>query len=159
MRGHVLLLLLVLLLQRCVVCCSSILRSRQNCCFRYTPRHLHPTLPRARAQTHVLRRLTQLRYINAVYFGFEALVINEFRDLRLDCSAGIGADATGFILTAFPNMSAAHKGIVAQMTKPQQGCVCCAVCVLVVSACACWHTLGRGECLLPRLSCLACRGV
>jgi hypothetical protein len=34
--------------------------------------------------------LTQLRYVSAMYFGLEALVLNEFYGLTYDCSSGMG---------------------------------------------------------------------
>lgn len=63
--------------------------------------------------------LTQLRYISAVYFGFEALVLNEFSGVTLDCSNGMGEEYMNFVLTAFPRMTAAQKQILGRMSQPQ----------------------------------------
>jgi hypothetical protein len=65
--------------------------------------------------------LTQLRYISAVYFGFEALVLNEFSGVTLDCSQGMGPDYMNFVLTAFPRLTSAQKGILERMSQPQPG--------------------------------------
>lgn len=65
--------------------------------------------------------LTQLRYVSAVYFGFEALVLNEFSGVYLDCSAGLGPGYMSFVLTAFPKLTQAQTNILKTLQNPQPG--------------------------------------
>eukprot|EP00775_Hariotina_reticulata_P005626 gene5626-5865_t len=68
--------------------------------------------------------LTQLRYISALYFGLEAMVLNEFYGLTYDCSAGIGNSGyMNFIMTAFPKLTNAQKSMLQTLERPQPGCV------------------------------------
>ncbi|KAF8066171.1 abcG22 [Scenedesmus sp. PABB004] len=66
--------------------------------------------------------LTQLRYVSALYFGFEALVLNEFTSVALDCSAGLDDAYLGFILTAFPGLNPSQRGVLNSLARPQPKC-------------------------------------
>jgi hypothetical protein len=66
---------------------------------------------------------TQLRYINAVYFSLEALMVNEFQGSSTDCSAGIEPGLAGLAESALASITGAQRAVLRQLARPQEGWV------------------------------------
>jgi hypothetical protein len=64
---------------------------------------------------------TQLRYISAVYYSLEVLMVNEFRDSTMDCSAGMEPGLTGLAESALASITGAQRAVLRQLAQPQEG--------------------------------------
>jgi hypothetical protein len=66
---------------------------------------------------------TQLRYISAVYYSLEALMVNEFQGSSMDCSAGMepGLQLAGLAESALASITGGQRAVLRQMTRPQDG--------------------------------------
>jgi hypothetical protein len=64
---------------------------------------------------------TQLRYISALWYSLEALMVNEFQGSSMDCSAGMEPGLTGLAESALASITGAQRAVLRQITRPQDG--------------------------------------
>jgi hypothetical protein len=64
---------------------------------------------------------TQLRYISTIYYSFEALMVNEFQGISMDCSAGVEPGLTGLAESALASITGAQRAVLRQLARPQEG--------------------------------------
>lgn len=65
--------------------------------------------------------LTQLRYIDALYFALEALMQNELKGSTADCSDGLNNDQVDLLTAGVSNMTAMQRAVLNQLKQPQPG--------------------------------------
>jgi hypothetical protein len=64
---------------------------------------------------------TQLRYISAIYFTLEGLMVNELQGSTIDCSAGLDTGLASLVESALVNASGFQQTVLLQLTQPQEG--------------------------------------
>jgi hypothetical protein len=64
---------------------------------------------------------TQLRYMSAMYFALEGLMVNEFQGSSVDCSAGLDPGLAGLAGSAFSGITTFQRAVLLQLTQPQDG--------------------------------------
>jgi hypothetical protein len=64
---------------------------------------------------------TQLRYISAVYYSLEALMVNEFQGSSMDCSNGVEPGLAGLAESALVSITGVQRAVLWQVTQPQEG--------------------------------------
>uniref|UniRef100_A0A383VUC5 ABC transporter domain-containing protein n=1 Tax=Tetradesmus obliquus TaxID=3088 RepID=A0A383VUC5_TETOB len=65
----------------------------------------------------------QLRYISAIYFTLEGLMVNEFQGSTVDCSPGLETGLASLAESAIDSSSGLYQAVLLQLVQPQPGCI------------------------------------
>jgi hypothetical protein len=63
----------------------------------------------------------QLRYISAIYFALEGLMVNEFQGSSVDCSDGLEPGLASLAESALGGLSSFQQAMLLRAVQPQEG--------------------------------------
>jgi hypothetical protein len=64
---------------------------------------------------------TQLRWVTASYYALEALMVNQYTGLLLDCSGGLPAEQVDTVTGSLVNATPFQQAMLQHLKQPQPG--------------------------------------